>query len=211
MHRPLTHRSQPKTIVSNKPLYEEKNDVAAAHGTCRRQHDGPTGSDAHPGRQGAAHGQTGERDDLLHPSQREAQGTGRLLHPAQRGSHPGKRRPAGAGPLPGTHGIQRHEEPAGQAADRISGDRGREVRLQPQCRNGLGPDDLPDQGRADDPRRDHRLGPADSARLVALHCTGGRRDRRGTRRDLRRTAHARRCLMALDDDDAESAGQGFEV
>ncbi len=209
------HRIPPRSSRSRQPVIQtnnayEKTDVIVPGGDRRREHGG-TADDADSGRRSGTHGHAGERHDLLHPPQRKAQGAGRLLHPARRGRHPGGRQPAGTGPLPGAHGLQRHEEPAGQDAHRIPGDRRREVRLQPQRIDRLGPDDLPDQGRADGPRRGDRLGAADPARLVALHRPGGRRDRRRARSDLRGAAHARRCFVALDDGPDQGSGQRLEV
>ena len=66
-------------------------------------------------------------------------------------------------------------------------------------------------GRTDLARRHHRLGAADPARLVALHRPGTQGDRLRTRRDHGGAPHARRRIVAFDDEAAASAGQGHEI
>ena len=178
----------------------------------RRQFDRPDRSHvADPGRPGIPHGQTPERYELLHPPQRKTEEPGRLLHPARRRRHPGGGLAAGPRPLPRTHGLQRHEESARQTGDRVPRKHRREVRRQPQRRNGLGPDDLSDEGRADPARRRHRQRAARAARLVALHRPRTQGDRLRARRHHGGAPHARRRLVAFDDGPHEGLRQRLQI
>ena len=209
----ISSNTAPKRHRNNKPYTtnaHEKIIDAGRRGVRRRQRRG-TDEPADPGRSGGPHRETGKRNDLLHPPQRKAERPGRFLHPPRRGSHPGERFAAGPRPLPGTHGLQRNQEPPGQTAHGVSGDRGREIRRQPQCRHELGLHVLQHEGRADLARRNHRLGAADPARLVALHRAGAVGNRLGARRDHGGAAHARRRVVAFDDEAVAGAGQRHEI
>ena len=148
--------------------------------------DQPHGADA--GRPGRAPRQARQRHELLHPPQRETQGTGRFLHRTLRGRHSGERRPAGLAHFLEHMAFNGTKKPARQGDDRLLRAHRREVRQQPQRLHHAGQHPVLDHRRAHHAPGHHRHGTARAARLVALHRTRTGRDRFGARRNHGRSS-----------------------
>ena len=108
---------------------------------------------------------TGQRTDLLHPSQRLSGKPGGLLYRPKGRVHSGRRKPARIGSLLRAHVFQRHQAFPRQHVDSLAGIGRREVRHEPQCLYSCRRDRVPHLRSAFGTHRRAGLLPADSERL----------------------------------------------